>query len=193
MRTRSLRLIDRLVDAWPTRVEQITLVGHSMGGLVVRAAASHARQAWWAERVRHVVLLGCPNGGAPLERVVHRAIPLLRRLPEVAPFADILDERSVGIRDLHGGIGVDAALWDRADYHCIGATLGSGDRAWAGRMFGDLLVHLDSARGTAAEVRADFRHIPGAHHFDLLNHPEIAADLLGWLSPEPTSEEPLDG
>ncbi len=176
-------LINGLVDAWPTRIDQIMLVGHSMGGLVVRAAAAYAEQTWWAERVQHVVLLGCPNDGAPLERLVTSTIPVLRRLPEVAPFADVLDDRSVGIRDLRDGIGVDAMLWPRAEYHCIGATLGAGDRAWAGRMFGDLLVLLDSARGTAAQVKADFRHIPGAHHFDLLNHPQIAADLLHWLTP----------
>ena len=177
------RLVDMVVDAWPTRVTQIALVGHSMGGLVVRAAATHAAPMWWSDKVDHVVLLGCPHAGAPLERLVKRSIPLLRRLPEVAPFADILDERSVGIRDLHDGIGVDATVWPQAAYHCVGATLGAGDRAWAGRMFGDLLVHLESARGTAAEVAADFRHVPGAHHFDLLNHREITGDLLRWLGP----------
>jgi pimeloyl-ACP methyl ester carboxylesterase len=178
------RLVDRLVDAWPTRVDEVAFVGHSMGGLVVRAAAAEAAPTWWADRVRHVVLLGSPHAGAPLERLVERSGPLLRRLPEVEPFADILDERSIGIRDLHDGIGVDAAWWPQAAYHCVGATLGRGKRAWAGRMFGDLLVLLDSARGTSAEVQADFRQISGAHHFDLLNHPEITADLLRWLGPD---------
>ena len=181
--TEIVRLVDRLVDAWPVRVDEVAFVGHSMGGLVVRAAAAAAAPSWWAGRVSHVVLLGSPHAGAPLERFVERSVPLLRRLPEVEPFAAILDERSVGIRDLHDGIGVDAALWPQAAYHCVGATLGTGERAWAGRMFGDLLVLVDSARGTSAEVQADFRHLTGAHHFDLLNHPEITTDLLRWLGP----------
>jgi pimeloyl-ACP methyl ester carboxylesterase len=178
-----VRLVDQLVDAWPVRVDEVAFVGHSMGGLVVRAAAAAAAPSWWAGRVSHVVLLGSPHAGAPLERFVERSVPLLRRLPEVEPFAAILDERSAGIRDLHDGIGVDAALWPQAAYHCVGATLGTGERAWAGRMFGDLLVLVDSARGTSAEVQGDFRHLTGAHHFDLLNHPEITADLLRWLGP----------
>ena len=33
-------LLDRLVTAWPTDVRRIALVGHSMGGLVMRAACA---------------------------------------------------------------------------------------------------------------------------------------------------------
>jgi pimeloyl-ACP methyl ester carboxylesterase len=180
--------VDRLVDAWPVPVTELALVGHSMGGLVTRSAASYAASSWWSHRVSHVVLLGAPHAGAPLERLVHQAVPAMRRLPEVAPFASILDERSVGIRDLHDGIGIEHAGWPQAAYHCVGATLGAGERAWAGRVFGDLLVGLDSARGTAAGLGTDFRHVVGAHHFDLLNHPDVAADLLRWLAP-PTRRE----
>ncbi len=185
-------LVDRLVDAWPCPVEEVAFVGHSMGGLIVRAAASRASATWWADRVSRVVLLGSPHAGAPLERLVNRSIPAMRRLPEVAPFATILDERSVGIRDLHDGIGIDSVVWPQASYHCVGATLGAGQRALTGRMFGDLLVLLESARGAGVGVRADFRHIPGAHHFDLLNHPDISADLAAWLSAEPASSTAAD-
>ncbi len=181
-------LVDSLVDAWPRDVREIAFVGHSLGGLVVRAAAGHASGSPWADRVSHVVLLGSPHGGAPLERLVKRAVPTMQRLPEVAPFATILEQRSVGIRDLHDGIGVDAALWCAAAYHCVAATLGKGERSLAGRMFGDLLVLLRSAQGSGAKVDADFRHITSAHHFDLLNHPLIHADLERWLG-EPVADD----
>ncbi len=183
------RLVDELVDAWPREVREVrevAFVGHSMGGLIVRAAAASARGMWWSDRVGHVVLLGSPHGGAPLERLVKRAVPGMQRVPEMAPFATILDERSIGIRDLHDGIGFDTVVWERATYHCVGATLGRSEKGLLGRMFGDLLVLLDSARGLGADVDADFRHIVGAHHFDLLNHPLIHADLERWLG------EPVD-
>lgn len=182
------RLVDGLVDAWPHEVREIAFVGHSMGGLVVRAAAASASGTWWSDRVGHVVLLGSPHGGAPLERLVKRAVPGMQRVPEVAPFATILDERSIGIRDLHDGIGPDTVSWEQATYHCVGATLGRSEAGPLGRMFGDLLVLLDSARGLGANVDADFRHIVGAHHFDLLNHPLIHADLERWLG-EPIEAE----
>lgn len=181
-------LVDRLLVAWPRQVREIAFVGHSLGGLVVRAAAASASRSFWSDRVSHVVLLGSPNGGAPLERLVKRAIPAMQRLPEVAPFATILEERSVGIRDLHDGIGVDPVLWREATYHCVGATLGKGERSLAGRMFGDLLVLLSSAQGSGANVDADFRHITSAHHFDLLNHPLIHSDLERWLG-EPVADD----
>lgn len=185
-------LVDELVDAWPLDVREVAFVGHSMGGLVVRAAAASASGRWWSERVAHVVLLGSPHGGAPLERLVKRAVPSMRRLPEAAPFATILDERSIGIRDLHDGIGPDTVVWGQATYHCVGATLGRSQTGLLGRMFGDLLVLLDSARGLGANVEADFRHIVGAHHFDLLNHPLIHADLERWLGePADTALRPL--
>lgn len=180
------RLVDELVDAWPHEVGEIAFVGHSMGGLIVRAAAASASGSWWSDRVAHVVLLGSPHGGAPLERLVKRAVPGMQRVPEVAPFATILDERSIGIRDLHDGIGPDTVVWEQAAYHCVGATLGRSEKGLLGRTFGDLLVLLDSARGPGTNVDADFRHIVGAHHFDLLNHPLIHADLERWLG------EPVD-
>lgn len=175
-------LVDKLLEEWPRDVCEIAFVGHSLGGLVVRAAAARAAQSSWSGRVSHVVLLGSPHGGAPLERLVKRAIPAMQRLPEVAPFATILEERSAGIRNLHDGIGVDTVRWREATYHCVGATLGKGRRSLVGRVFGDLLVLLSSAQGSGAKVDADFRHITSAHHFDLLNHPLVHADLEKWLA-----------
>ena len=183
-------LLDRMLDAWPTPVDDVALVGHSMGGLVLRASASYAARPGGPSGSGTSSCSAPRTRGAPLERLVERSAPPVATAAEVAPFADILDERSVGIRDLHDGIGMDATWWPQAAYRGVGATLGRTERAWAGRVLGDLLVLLESARGTAAAVKADFRHIPDAHHFDLLNHPEIAADLLRWLGP---TEEDSDG
>ena len=69
-------------------VEQIALVGHSMGGLVARSACHHGGD--WTPLVRHTVSLGSPHTGAPLESAVHYAATALgvvggdapvRRLP----------------------------------------------------------------------------------------------------------------
>src|SRR5699024_2516657 len=35
-------LLQKLVDAWPVPVEEIVIVGHSMGGLLARSARAHA-------------------------------------------------------------------------------------------------------------------------------------------------------
>src|SRR4051794_32606964 len=58
--------------------EEIVLVGHSMGGLVVRSALHYGDPAWTG-KVRHVVCLGSPHLGAPLERAANLGGHHLRR------------------------------------------------------------------------------------------------------------------
>ena len=86
-------LLRQLVEAWPTDVTRITLVGHSMGGLVVRAATNHATASGqtWQHLVRDVVCLGTPHTGAALEKVAHMGSRVLRFFPESRPFSAILE------------------------------------------------------------------------------------------------------
>ena len=94
-------------------VEEIALVGHSMGGLVARSASHQAVEAGraWPALVRHVVSLGTPHLGAPLAQGLHYAAHALHAVPETRPFARFLRRRSAGIRDLRQGSLVDRD-WD---------------------------------------------------------------------------------
>lgn len=199
-------LLQQLVEAWPERVTRITLVGHSMGGLVARAATNHATASGqtWHHLVRDVVCLGTPHAGAALEKVVHVGSRMLRSVPETRPFSTILESRSAGIVDLrHGYISNDewegqdltgqwgldriaAAPLPHADYHFVASTLGASKRHPLSSVLGDLLVHVSSATGVTrtgpivAGARSEF--VPSAHHFALLNHPRIADLLVAWLN-----------
>ncbi|MET0469164.1 MAG: alpha/beta hydrolase, partial [Aeromicrobium sp.] len=77
-------LLEQLVGAWPVAVQRITLVGHSMGGLVVRAATNRATVAGhqWAQRVSDVVCLGTPHAGATMEKAAHLGSRILRIWPQ---------------------------------------------------------------------------------------------------------------
>jgi hypothetical protein len=56
---------------------KVSLVAHSLGGLVARAALAHDG----AERIEHVVQLGTPNGGAfAAVKALRGTYPLVRRL-----------------------------------------------------------------------------------------------------------------
>jgi pimeloyl-ACP methyl ester carboxylesterase len=199
-------LLDQLVEAWPVRVTRITLIGHSMGGLVARAATNHATASGrtWHHLVRDVVCLGTPHTGASLEKVVHVGSRMLRRLPETRPFSTILESRSAGIVDLrHGYISSDewegqdlTAQWglDRiaaaplphAEYHFVASGLGASQRHPLSAALGDLLVHASSATGLTRSGSivegARFEYIPSAHHFALLNHPRIGDWIVEWLN-----------
>ena len=88
-------LLERLVAAWPVPVTRLALVGHSMGGLVMRAAAAlvgeERRPPAWTGLVTDVVTLGTPHLGAPLAAQVATGSVALGRLPESAAFGRILD------------------------------------------------------------------------------------------------------
>ncbi|MCW2768750.1 MAG: alpha/beta hydrolase [Aeromicrobium sp.] len=209
------QLIQQVVAAWPVPVTRITLVGHSMGGLVARAATNHATAAreTWQHLVRDVVCLGTPHAGANLEKVAHLGSRLLRFWPESTPFSTLLEHRSAGIVDLrHGYItrdewegqdltgqwGLDriaAAPLSHAEYHFVAATLGASQRHPLSSVLGDLLVHFSSATGVGRTGPivdgATFEYLPSAHHFALLNHPQVGDWLVGWLNARTSSPRAL--
>lgn len=179
-------LLERLVEHWPPGVEEIALVGHSMGGLVIRAATAVGGDWTWRERVTSVITLGTPHLGAPLARGVKQGSGLLGRLPEVAGFGRILDHRSVGVDDLIEGLDEDFAPLPHAHYRLVSATLAASPRHPASAFFGDLLVRQDSAYGRDRRGRnlfpdGEVLHLRG-HHFDLLNDDRVAIALARWLA-----------
>ncbi len=79
------RLSDPLtavVSAWPTPVEEIVVIAHSMGGLVARSACHYGEQTHEPSipAVRHVSHLGAPHLGEPLEHLTSYS-PGCRRRP----------------------------------------------------------------------------------------------------------------
>ena len=200
-------LLGALVAAWPVPVDEIALVGHSMGGLVARSAAHQGAEQGhpWTRLVRHVVSLGSPHLGAPLAQGVHYAAHALHAVPETRPFGRFLRRRSAGIRDLRQGSLVDCD-WDGCDpealraaacaevplldgaTHCfVTATVTRDPTHPVGRLIGDALVLPPSAAGRGRSRRIPFReedglHVGGAHHLRLLNHPVVYPQLRAWLA-----------
>jgi len=200
-------LLDDVVATWPTPVAELTVVGHSMGGLVARSAAHYAQQGShaWISALRHVFYLGSPHLGAGLEQWVSRLSTVLGRLDESRPLASILDRRSAGIKDLHAGYlldehwreagprpkspGSDVPLVPWADHYAVSATVTASRRNPLGRLLGDLLVQPASARGRSRRgghipfPPEHMRHFGGLHHFRLLNHPGVYEAMREWLDP----------
>jgi pimeloyl-ACP methyl ester carboxylesterase len=200
-------LVEELAEAWPVEVEQIALIGHSMGGLVARSACHQGAERGdaWVRRVRQSISVGSPHMGAPLAQGVHWASAALHALPETRPFAGFLRRRSAGIRDLRQGSLVDAD-WRDCDpdalraaacqevpllegaTHCfVAATITRSGRHPVGRLFGDCLVLQPSASGRSRTRRITFEaehgmHLGGTHHVALLNHPAVYERLYAWLA-----------
>lgn len=204
-------LLDRLTVAWPVPVQRLHLVGHSMGGLVVRSAChvGAGRGDDWTTVVDHCVYLGTPHLGAPLARLAVALGSLGARVPELRPFAALLARPSAGIRDLRFGLpltaGTDEAdpadwfgrdlaevpLLPTARHHAVVAALTGRAGSPLDRLLGDLLVLTASAAGNDG-TRRRIGLAPGAgatvapaNHFSLLNHPAVLDELRAWLGEPP--------
>ncbi len=179
-------LLEGLVDAWPVPVERIALVGHSMGGLVIRAAGAVQGGHRWPDLLTDVVTLGTPHLGAPLAGGVHRGSGLLGRVPEVAAFGRILDQRAESVADLICGLDEECAALPGVRYRLVSATLKASPKHPVSGFLGDVLVRQPSAygrdrRGCDLFPGAEVLHIHGGH-FDLLNHEAISTALRSWLA-----------
>ena len=211
------KLLHAVTDSWPVEVDEIALIGHSMGGLVARSACHYGSEHDWTTKVRHVFTLGAPHRGAPLEQLTHAASAALARLPETRGLAKALNARSVGIKDLRYGYLVDEdwsghdpdaflrragreiPFMRSANHYFVCATLSRDAEHPVGRIIGDLLVLRASAwahgnRGERMRFPVDhYRHVGGASHFDLLNHPAIYAQIGRWLTARAALAAPATG
>jgi len=202
-------LLEQLLGQWPHSLDQVVLLGHSMGGLLARSAVYHGRLAGhrWTEQLTGMVFLGTPHHGAPLERAGHLFERVLGATPYAAPLARLGRVRSAGITDLRYGnlldedwMGCDrfSASHDRRRHvplpehvncYAIAGTLGKQAGELKERMLGDGLVPLESALGhhrdpaRCLDFPATNQWIGnGIHHMELLHHPEVYARLRQWLS-----------
>jgi hypothetical protein len=196
---RFARLLQTLVQQWPVPVQRLSIVGHSMGGLVARSACVHGAQLGhaWLDRLDAIVFLGTPHRGAPLERGGHWFENLLQVSPYSAPFARLGKIRSAGITDLrHGTVfgpgdepgGHIPPLPPGVRGLAIAATLGRRSGDLKDRLMGDGLVPLPSALGRGGRT-APSLFAPEAQwvsystgHLDLLERPAVYAQIRRWLS-----------
>lgn len=200
-------LLERALGAWPVPVEDVALMGHSMGGLVARSACHVAELEGraWRRRLRALVCLGTPHHGAPLERLGNWVEVLLGVSRYSAPIARLGRLRSAGVTDLRYGAVLDEH-WQGDDRFalapdrraslslpsgvCCYAIAGTTAKAPQGAPLpSDGLVPVDSALGRHPRPELTLA-FPADHqcvawstgHVELLSRPEVYATMLGWLS-----------
>jgi pimeloyl-ACP methyl ester carboxylesterase len=177
-------LVAGLIDDWPTPVDEVALVGFSMGGLVARAAidAGIADGERWIDLVRHVVTIAAPHAGSPIEKAVEVTSRSLMVTPQTRPLGGFLGSRSSGIRDLRTGIDLPPSF-DGVEHHVIAAVLTASPESRIGSVVGDLVVRPVSATGQVRILVDNQAIIGGRRHFDILDDPSVVDRVIGWIEP----------
>jgi hypothetical protein len=200
--------LEHLARSWPVPLSEISVLAHSMGGLITRSALFSAAQAGmqWPGVLKNIVFLGTPHHGSPLERAGNWVDVILGSTPYSRPLAKLGQLRSAGITDLRYGHVLDAD-WqghdrfrhrpDRrvplslpAGVACftVAATTAAKRSPVADRLLGDGLVPLHSALGQHDDPHRCLNFAPDhqyiayrTSHLALLGSPAVAQQLMIWL------------
>ncbi|MHB8474625.1 MAG: esterase/lipase family protein, partial [Gammaproteobacteria bacterium] len=199
--------IEVLLRAWPVPIDELVIIAHSMGGLVARSACHYGERAChdWLRHLRHMVFLGTPHHGAPLERGGNWVDLILDASPYTTAFARLGKIRSAGITDLRHGSLLDEDREDKDRFarsrrnrvvplpsgvkcYAVAASIAEKRGARVKQLLGDGLVPLDSALGRHADASKSLSFPKtrqwvgyGMNHMDLLDRKQAYAQLKRWL------------
>ncbi|MBZ2169355.1 esterase/lipase family protein [Marinobacter sp. F4216] len=185
-------LLKKLISAWPKPVKRLILIGHSMGGLLIRSACHYGRIDGhrWTRVLSDCVYLGSPHDGSWLARGAHSLANLMGELPRdyLQVVGEMIDLRSEGIRNLSRGEvlaeqGEHPPLLPGVNHYVVCGLLARSRQHPANALFGDALVQLSSAQGRKRSgwQLAGVATFPGVDHLRLAHHPSVAEQLEAWL------------
>jgi pimeloyl-ACP methyl ester carboxylesterase len=209
---RLAQLLEQLLAVYPREIEELLLIGYSMGGLLVRSAchAASMHGQHWLTHVKRIIYVATPHLGAPAERLGKLTSGVLQAIrdPYTQLIADVANLRSDGLKDLghadlrHEDRAQERSVWMLRDSRhplpllpSIQHTLIAGSLAVDPRLaflFGDSLVSVVSATfaGQAAEMQAllppeRVKLLPGLSHIALAHHPAVYALIQSTLQAPP--------
>ncbi len=201
-------IVDQLVAEWPVPLDEVVILGHSLGGLVSRSACHYAEVAGhaWRRKLGKLVCLGSPHQGAPFERGGHWVDVLLGASRHAAPLARLGQIRSAGVTDMRFGNVLDDDWEGRdrfgndgdrrtplplpagVDCYAIAATSTTSAMGPGVALASDGLVPVDSALGRSENPELSLRFPEshqwiafGAAHLDLLDRADVYAKIASWL------------
>lgn len=177
-------LLEALLAAWPEPVEELLLIGHSMGGLIARNACEQAAaaQLFWPQVTRMLICLGSPHLGSPVERLGHAVNTALNSNRITAPLGKIAEARSQGVKDLRHGPGADPTAAHGIAFRFLGSTLTDDIDHPLADWLGDGLVTLGSA--TEHPIVGDVQSVRlgGIAHMALTTEARVYAQIKAWLT-----------
>jgi len=199
-------LLSQLASAYPIEIDEIVLMGFSMGGLLIRSAQKVAQDTklGWIERLSNCYYIGTPHEGSPLEKFGHLTSSIVRLIPReyISHWADWIDMRSEGIQDLKHGLlhlkNPDAdtevdqddpyeqsvrcgSFYTHAQHHFISGALSRNKDSLVNKFFGDSLVRHSSANPISAPEDSKQAHFAGIPHIPLAHSEKVYQQIKQWF------------
>lgn len=196
-------LLEQLQKNYPIPIQRLSIVGHSMGGLISRSACSYAQdmELGWLSVLQDLACLGSPHLGAPLERIGQWVTHTLDKNSLTTSLGRAGRQRSAGIKDLRHAclrhedwqdthpdaphpVNVTALPLLPSVRYCL---LAANWKSPAGETLGDGLVQVSSAMarelgghplGTPSVCRP---LLHGIHHMALPRNDAVFNVLNEWL------------
>lgn len=202
-------LLENLVLNWPVAIEEISILAHSMGGLVTRSAFYYGEenQKNWTKNLKKIIFLGTPHHGAPLEKAGNILDVILETIPYSKPFARLGKIRSAGVTDLRYGNLIDedwqnvdrfkmqgdkrqhVQLPENVDCYSIAGVVGKKSISISSKLVGDKMVNVKSALGKHKKTSKNLQFLKEntyisyeTSHVELLSNPKIYAKIKSWMS-----------
>ena len=185
-------LLEQLVSSWPVPVTRLILLGHSMGGLLIRSACHSANTLGhqWLKVLSDCVYIGSPHDGSWLAQGARSMAGMFNEMPRdyLKVIGEVIDLRSSGIRNLSRGeilepAAEDPPLLPGTRHFVVCGLLARSRKHPVNALFGDALVHEASAQGREKSgwQLAGMATFPGIDHVRLAHHPDVASQLQEWL------------
>ena len=200
-------LLTDFIEFYPTQVDELVLMGFSMGGLLSRSAQKIANDnnLAWLERLTNCYYIGTPHEGSPLEKIGYITSSIVKAVPlnYVNQWADWIDLRSQGIKDLKDGL-LDlnntsnstqnnepdpykqsvkcGSFVEHAQHHFISGGVSENKYSVANKLVGDTLVRHSSAHPISAPDNAKNSHFEGITHVPLAHSDKVYQQIKQWFN-----------
>lgn len=200
-------LLTQLIKFYPIQIDDLVLMGFSMGGLLNRSAQkiAHDNGLAWLEKLTNCYYIGTPHEGSPLEKFGHLTSSIVKSVPldYVSQWADWIDLRSQGIKDLKDGLlnlnntssspesndpdpykqSVKCGSFvEHAQHHFISGGVSENKHGVTNKLIGDTLVRHSSAHPISAPDNAKNAHFEGVSHVPLAHSDKVYQQIKQWFN-----------
>ncbi|MFT6264264.1 MAG: pimeloyl-ACP methyl ester carboxylesterase [Oleiphilaceae bacterium] len=190
--------LSKLFRSYPIAINELMLIGFSMGGTLLRHAQYSAQnnQFQWLSILSKCIYLGSPNESSPLDRMGYISRDILRRFPMrwINLWADRIGHRSNRLQSLKQGMKLLNESQDRvvegvsyaesSRHYFIKSGINVDEQGVLSRVLGDTLVAENRSIFSSAPANSQTARIEGLSYDYSIAHSDRVYHLLAAWTKE---------